>query len=372
MEAVGFTRLGYRRPLDGVRAVAVGMVMLVHTNRTILPNGDLGVDIFFVLSGFLITTLLLEEAALTHGIALGKFYARRALRLFPAVFFMLAVVSLGALLFASPHTRHTLLGEVAATALYVRNWAWMWHVPADGYLGHAWSLSLEEQFYVVWPALLYFGFIRPKRESLLPAALIAILLVFAVMRITSTWRELLVQRPDALFVGCLAAVLLARRNPELKPTNRWDWLRGGACVGAIGVVAAALAPATAHKFFNHGGYLLIAAGAVLFIVDLVRAPDSAIAQLLSEKPFVFIGRISYALYLWHLPVYRAFRAANLGLSNVVDVAAKVGVTFVLATASYYFIERRALRLKARLNPLYEHADKTDWPGTTEIERRVDI
>ena len=86
----------------------------------------------------------------------------------------------------------------------------MWHVPSDGYLGHAWSLSLEEQFYVLWPPLLYFGFIRPKRESLLPFALIAILVVFALMRLTNyLGGELLAQRPDALFVGCLAAVLLA-------------------------------------------------------------------------------------------------------------------------------------------------------------------
>jgi peptidoglycan/LPS O-acetylase OafA/YrhL len=306
MDAARFTRVGYRRPLDGVRAIAVGMVMLVHIDRSALPHGDLGVDIFFVLSGFLITTLLLEEAAITNGIALGRFYARRALRLFPAVFFMLGVISVGALLFASPHTRHTLLGEVAATALYVRNWAWMWHVPPDGYLGHAWSLSLEEQFYVLWPPVLYFGFIRTKRERWLPATLVTVLAVCAVMRWSGTWRALFVQRPDALFVGCLAAVLLAQRNPMLNTTQGWDWLRTGAVVGAIVVVCSALAPATATRTFNHGWFLIVASGAALFIVDLVRAPSSLVAQLLSVRWIVFVGRISYALYLWHLPVYARF------------------------------------------------------------------
>jgi len=188
----------------------------------------------------------------------------------------------------------------------------------------------------------------------------------ALLRFTSTWRELMVQRPDALFVGCLAAALLARRNSSLNTTTEWDWLRTGAFVGVVVVVCSALAPATAHKLFNHGWYLIIAAGAALVIVDLVRAPNSVIAQLLGVSWIVFIGRISYALYLWHLPVYRAFRAANLGLPSTVQVGAKVGVSFALATASYYLIERRALRLKARLNPLYERADKADWPGVAEI------
>ena len=198
---------------------------------------------------------------------------------------MLAVVTVGALFFATPHTRHNILGEVVATAA-----------------------------------------------------------ASAAVRIPPTWRALFVQRPDALFVGCLAAVPLSQRNPELEVSYKWGWLRTGALLGAFGVAFAAMAPDTAHKFFNHGGYLLIAAAVALGIVDLVPhagEPDR------------------------HLPVYRAFRAMNLHLSNVVDVGAKVGVLFVFAIAS--LLPHRAARAapqspaESLVRPGAESDDATPTP-----------
>jgi peptidoglycan/LPS O-acetylase OafA/YrhL len=352
MDGVTTRRLGYRPPLDGVRAVAIAMVMLVHTDRRLVPNGGLGVDIFFVLSGFLITTLLLEEAALTNTLAIGKFYARRALRLLPALYSMLAVVLIYALIVASPHARHDILGEIPSSALYVRNWSSAWWNIQGIYLKPTWSLALEEQFYLIWPPLLYFGFLRRQRENLLPAALVTILVIFGLMRVATIEPTLLVQRPDALFVGCLAAALLHRRDPALEPSRTSGLLRFGAIVGAIVLVVVAMSRSLTARFFNHGGYLLVAASVALVIVDLVLAPRSAGARLLAISPMVYIGKISYALYLWHVPIYKMFRDGNLGLPNIINVPAKVGITFLVATTSYYLVEQPALRMKARLSPLY--------------------
>ena len=207
-------RLGYRPSLDGVRAMAVLMVVGVHTHPRLVPAGSIGVDIFFVLSGFLITTLLVEELDGRGRIAVGRFYARRALRLLPALFGLLAVVTAWALLVASPDTRHNALSEVAAAASYTRNLTWWANVPGT-LLGHTWSLALEEQFYLIWPVILVIC-LRPRRSSTaLTAIFVAGFVVVSALRMSHVVgpAALLIGRPDALLLGA-AVALLRRDHPQ--------------------------------------------------------------------------------------------------------------------------------------------------------------
>ena len=156
--------LGYQPALDGMRALAVVLVAGVHTHPRLVPGGSIGVDAFFVLSGFLITTLLVEELDTRGHISSGRFYARRALRLLPALAGLLFVVTGWAVFVAAPNTRHNALLEVAAAASYTRNFTWWSHVPGT-LLGHTWSLAVEEQFYLVWPVLLGLS-LRPRRSGM--------------------------------------------------------------------------------------------------------------------------------------------------------------------------------------------------------------
>src|SRR5262249_48910494 len=152
--------LGYIPALDGLRALAVMAVLLYHGDVKWMPGGYLGVDVFFVISGYLITCLLLGDWRQYHGIRFGRFYLRRARRLLPAVFLMLGVVALYSVLFL-PDTLSELRGQVFAAAGYIENWWLTFHdvsyFVAAGrppLLRHLWSLAVEEQFYLVWPLML--------------------------------------------------------------------------------------------------------------------------------------------------------------------------------------------------------------------------
>ncbi|HEV2309915.1 MAG TPA: acyltransferase, partial [Acidimicrobiia bacterium] len=180
------------RPLDGLRGAAVAAVVLFHAGH--LVGGWLGVDLFFVLSGFLITSLLLEERAARDGVALGAFWARRARRLLPALFLMLAGVGAYALVFAAPNELSQIRADGLATLGYVANWHQIAHgtsywdlFRAPSPLQHAWSLAIEEQFYLVWPLVVVAVLAwRRSVRGVLVAALVGAAASFAVMLLLYT------------------------------------------------------------------------------------------------------------------------------------------------------------------------------------------
>ena len=240
--ALDAAKLGYQPSLDGVRALAVGVVMGTHTD---LPGfkrgGGFGVDVFFVLSGFLITTLLLEERAETGRISLGSFYVRRALRLFPALLAVLAAVAFYAYAFADPQLRDDLLAEAAYAITYTTNFGWL-HGLNDAWLGHTWSLALEEQFYLLWPPTLLVIVSRLGRRTLGPLLTVAVVACF-VARLAGAVGPyyVLTQRPDALLVGsvgrgCPAPDPSQRRGQRgCRPHVDVGWLGGicGACIRCV-------------------------------------------------------------------------------------------------------------------------------------------
>ncbi len=347
--------LGYRPELDGLRALAVAAVMLFHANVSWAKGGFLGVDVFFVLSGFLITRLLLEERESSDHIALGNFYLRRILRLFPA----LVVVCLACAIYAAFWLPHDQLvrtwHDIFATATYHMNWVQALHTqPAFGLLDHAWSLSIEEQFYVVWPLILILAHRMGGVKGVGVVALVAAL-ASAVLRAVMAHHGVPDRRlyfgldthADGLLLGCgLAALtLLAPGLPAAMTRRSTQW------VGPVALVAVGLAAATVSLTspdLYRWGYLLFVVVTTVVIADLFAG--GLTSHLLRHQPLVSVGRISYGLYLWHWPVFLVLNGGRIHWDFVPLTLLRLTVSGVMAVLSFLLVEDPFLRLKSRLEP----------------------
>jgi len=336
----------YVRSLDGLRGIAILLVMAFHFQVWCLPGGFLGVDLFFVLSGFLITSILLIEWQKSGGIDLRRFYWRRAFRLFPALLLLLLFV---VLLFPDIGTLWPLL-----TLSYLSNWALAFGWVDIGPLSHVWSLSVEEQFYVVWPiALLCMLKWCSSRWSILgiTAALALSSAMFKVVswESSSSWLRLYHGsdgRADALLIGCFLAMVV-RWN--LIPRHTWvPWVVQALALGSILVLGyftttASLEAAVLYRF---GGLTLVAAASGAIILSLVIAPIRPVAMVLEWSPLVAIGKISYGLYLWHHAVsWLPWDGGRYG--PLMALYFHAALSFAGALLSYRYLERPALRLRDR-------------------------
>ena len=338
--------LGYNAGLDGMRAFAVLLVAGVHTHPRLVPGGSIGVDAFFVLSGFLITTLLVEELDSRDRIFFGRFYARRALRLLPALGGLLLVVALWAVLVASPSTRHRALMEVLAAGSYTRNFTFWSHVPGP-LLGHTWSLALEEQFYLVWP-LLMTAIVRPRRSGVSPVIVFTtIFVVFGTLRVAHFTGPglLFIQRPEALLLGAALALVRRQCGRHWSGERAATLARAAVCFGAVGMIVLA-AWDGADSFFSVG-YSLAALCSAALIFGLVVLGGIGPARVFTRPRVVALGRMSYGFYLWHLPILRWTDDRLVGRSALVRVPLGLGVALVATVLSYRVLEIPALRLKRR-------------------------
>ncbi len=327
----------YDPSLDGVRAFAVMAVLFFHLpgaspGVSLLPGGWIGVDLFFVLSGFLITSILTGELDKTNTIRLKRFYLRRALRLMPAFVAMLIVTTaLGAL---SKSHLHDALQAGFFAATYTMNW---YRAFSDGplwLLGHSWSLAIEEQFYLVWPAALLLA----KAEQ--RAKVVALLLVAVI-----AWRTWLHfhgatpdriyygfdTRADALLIGCLLAVC-----PAIFPKGLL-----ASTVALMVIAFGALAAVRESAFMQGFGMSAIAIAAAVLIAGLHGG--NALRRLFVLPPFVFTGRISYGLYLWHLPVLDVVPTRFPQVPGL----ALIALSYLAAVISFFAIEKPFLKLKDR-------------------------
>lgn len=342
--------------LDGIRAVAVSLVVIFHVLPLSLTGGFLGVDIFFVLSGYLITLLLLQEFKICGGIHFRYFYLRRALRLIPAFFLLVCTYLICSYVFTtswdefSPHAESGVI-----SFFYLANWAraFDWY-PATNYLSHTWSLAIEEQFYLFWPVCLVF-LARLFRRIEWGVILGAVCLLVA----TWGWRYYLLDagasysrvyngldtRMDALMFGALAAAFYCAK----KPSDRY--LRYISPV--ITLIALALVVGmvmTSHwdarvLYVWQLPVIHIACAIAIFNLSHARG---LVAVLLSQKPLVYIGRISYGVYLWHFPVLVVLAAFDW--TGVSLLGATFICTLIIASASYYALELPALKLKRKFRP----------------------
>ncbi len=340
--------------LDGLRAVAVAAVMAYHLNLAGSRGGYLGVDVFFVLSGFLITSLLVDEQARTTRINLLGFWARRARRLFPALFLLLGALSLYVALGGPGINVGTFRGDALATLFYVANWhliavhsSYFAQFSAPSPLEHAWSLGIEEQFYIVWPLLLLaFAKAGGQRRRAVAMASTAVLAVasaidMAVMACGATNVSRAYYGTDArafeLMVGALLAFILSGARRATPDQARRAGRAGMVAAAAVAVGCVTLGGPPRWMF--DGGFLAFDVLVAVVIVSIAWAGHGVVNTVLSTRPLRWVGRISYGLYLWHWPVIVVLSAQSTGLRPwLVDVV-RVALTFTLATVSYYVVEQ---------------------------------
>ena len=347
--------LSYQPALDGIRGVAILAVMLFNSRLSWFRGGYLGVDLFFVLSGFLITSLLVEEYQRGSRISLKKFYYRRALRLLPALMAIILFVSVGAAILQPKENFIRAMKGILYALFYVANWAQIGpNAGGIGPMSHAWSLSVEEQFYILWPLVLF----ALLRSGLRKVWIGAILLVFIAASIS--WNAWLSNsgehygrmylgsdtRANELLIGCLAALVihwgLGRGVERIRPAIRATSLI------TIGAILYAICTLPVYSVFLYrGGFALVALGTAVLLIDTVVF-RSLLSKTFEWAPLVWVGKVSYGLYLWHFPIFEGFRQVLEGRMNplVYDVA-RFGSVFIAAAASYYFLEKPFLRLKQR-------------------------
>jgi peptidoglycan/LPS O-acetylase OafA/YrhL len=344
--------------LDGLRALSIALVMLSHGAwifpdwfesltpvRLVIGTGRRqGVVIFFIISGFLITSLLMREREKTGTISLKRFYFRRCLRIFPPLYVFLAVMGI---LWATG-----IIPEHWPSFLAASTFTWTYYPFAHGFeIGHLWSLSIEEQFYFMWP--LAFLLLARKGKSIGAAIFLIVLMpflrlafYFAVPSMRGFEANMLQQWTDALMIGCLFAMI--RSNPDWK---RWKarylngWVALGlAILGLLGIpwISEVLPHAIGRGFGISLGMSISAlsiGGMLIFVVD---HPESIGGRILNFAPIRHIGVISYSLYLWQ----QIFMSWNTQLLPWGFLYA-----FLAAEASFWLVEKPSMRLRSRLEPL---------------------
>jgi peptidoglycan/LPS O-acetylase OafA/YrhL len=343
-------RLTHQPALDGLRALAVLAVIVFHNgsdNPTTrwLPDGALGVDIFFVLSGFLITSLLLIDHAHRGSTVSRRFWVRRLRRLLPAVFVLLAITAFYALLFAPPWQLSSIREGGFATLFYAQNWYILSGRSTFTPLSHTWSLSVEEQWYLVWPlllaAILYFS--RGRRSRVLVAILglvVVSAVCMAVLFDPKHWARAYNgtdTRGFELLMGAGLGVLLLGRPLELRGAARVGLeLAGLAGIVFLGWTMLTSKPGEAWMF--RGGFVLVAVVAAIVIAASVSPSSRIIRPALSWAPLTAIGLISYGLYLFHVPVIFIVTPERVGFSGVSLLVLRLVVVFAIATLSYFLVE----------------------------------
>ena len=339
--------------LDGLRAIAVLAVIVYHLNSSWLPGGFLGVDVFFVISGYLITSLLLSEYERSSGIELRRFWMRRARRLLPA----LVTVLIGVTVLAACFARDGLVqmqGDLPASIFYVLNWRYFFqhtsYVAAFGrppLLQHLWSLSVEEQFYLVWPpaVLLLRRWLSRNQIALLAlsgAAVSAALMggLFTPGGNPSDVYFGTHTHAFGLLIGCALAAAIPpwRMTAAVAPGARRVLERSG--LAALAVVGAAFAVLSFDSSLTYRGGMLLVDIATAVVIATVAHPASRLGAGLARAPLRWIGLRSYSLYLWHWPIFEMTRPGpDLSWSTVADVLLRLGLTAVAADLTYRYVER---------------------------------
>lgn len=335
--------LQYRNDVDGLRTLAIVPILLYHAGVTAISGGFVGVDVFYVISGFLITSIIAPDIA-EHRFSLLDFYGRRMVRIFPALFVVLVVTLAVMTRVLFPDDLRALARSTAAAVTFVSNIDfWL----SAGYFGpaaetlpllHTWSLGLEMQFYVVFPLVL--AMIRSFAPRRVKEVLIAVSLVsFALAQVWAFTAPtagfyLLPSRAWELLLGGLVAV---GAFPRVASRRARDVL----ALGGIALLALALVLIRPNSLFPAPWALLPAVGTALL---LAYGADAVTAPVLSWRPMRAVGMISYSLYLWHWPIIAFWRFETDMVLTPMGTVSVVVVSLVAATLSYFLVERPAVRL----------------------------
>lgn len=339
----GGSGAGYRPEIDGLRAIAVTAVILFHTNLGLATGGYIGVDVFFVISGYLISSIIMREMDGARFTFLG-FYERRIRRIFPALFVVLVATTAASWFILPPEQMQTYAQSMVATTGFAANvFFWL----KSGYFGgdaelfpliHMWSLAVEEQYYIVFPFLVMIA--AGGRRRWLPWLMGGVFVASLIACIIVTDRE-----PLAAFFltpmrawELLAGVFIAMyERPWRKALGRIRW-------ASPTLELAALAAVVAPVFLFNSGTAFPGAVAAIPVFGtaaliLLCSPTSPVGRLLASKPFVAVGLISYSAYLWHQPLYALSRVEGFAEQGPVIYLVLIAATFVLAWLSWRFVER---------------------------------
>ncbi|MCU1266143.1 MAG: Acyltransferase 3 [Acidobacteria bacterium] len=348
-------RLGYRPELDGVRGVSILLVLGLHFTPRLLPGGYCGVEVFFVLSGFLITSLLLQEWERTGSIRLKDFYFRRALRLGPGLLFYLLLLGGYAFVFLNSERATEIYKGILWTLSYVSNWVIaLEHGHPASVLAITWSLAVEEQFYLLWPPILV---LLLKRKVSRPWITFIILFAIVVIVLHRTWlwhtgasfRRLYYAtdtRADGLMLGCLIACLVSWK---LIPRARlFELSLTTLALLAFLFLAYLVLMIDSELYLFRWMFTLASLSIATVLLSLVVWPDSIACFLLKFPPLVWVGRISYGLYLWHWPV-RGYVFGASSQPTYRQIIAALVLSFGITTISFYVVEQPFLAWKKRLS-----------------------
>ena len=348
--------------LDGLRGIAVLAVIIYHADVSLLVGGFLGVDVFFVLSGFLITSLLLDELIQTNTVDRARFYMRRIRRLMPALFLVLFFSVLVSGLFvldAAYHVRRDLPWAIT----FVLNWSYLFfeqsyfvNISRPPLLQHLWSLSVEEQFYVIWPILLValykvrIGNLAPRVKIFFVSAALAIASTAWMIHLSVTNGFPIPNDPSrvyfgtdthamGLLVGCAAAALWRHEklNARLTPDR-------AAALNAIGLVSLAglayffVFVSELNEFLYRGGFLVLSL-LTASLVLVAAHPGLKFGAILGNPVLKWFGDRSYGIYLWHWPIFVLMRSGiDIQWAEPIAFTAKIAIVLVVADLSYRFVE----------------------------------
>ena len=360
----------YEPALDGLRALAVLAIIAYHFNYGWARGAYLSVDLFFILSGFLITTLLIMEWRRSSTIHLRAFWGRRARRLLPALLVLLVFVAVFTRFVAEPWNRATIRGDGIASLFYVANWRFI--ADKQGYfelfsaaspLRHMWTLAIEEQFYLVWP-LVVFAVLRVSRGSLRALAAVCgvgVVVSVAVMTITYGPGDPLRAyygtdaRAHTILIGALLAILLTTWTPSAVAKRRLQAV--GIAAFIVMMYAWHVATGTSSRYY-HGGSVLYAVLACVAIAGALQ--PGLLRRALGFGPLAWIGRLSYGIYLFHWPLIVWLVPSRVHLTGLPLNALRLALTFLAATLSFYLIE---LPIRERRRPTLP------WRRAATAERR---
>ncbi len=349
--------MGYLPGLDGVRALAVLGVLFYHGDQTWMRGGFLGVDVFFVLSGFLITTLIVEEFDRSGRVDFKQFYIRRARRLLPALILVLIVVG-AATAFIYRDSAASFRADALASLFYVTNW---WYIVADqsyfeaigrpAFLQHLWSLAVEEQFYLIWPAIAVVLMRWRGRRGVFWVALGGSILSTLWMIFLSVSNGFPLEAdPSRAYFGTDTHVMGLLLGAALAMVWRPGRLSTRLTVGARAIITAIGAAALFgviwffwqvgeySPFMYRGGFLILSV-LVVILIAAASHPGAPFGRVIGSQPWRYIGQRSYGLYLWHWPIFVITRPVlDIPLEGFANLALRLGLTFVVAELSYRYVE----------------------------------
>lgn len=354
--------------IDGMRGLGVMIVLLYHAGVSVLAGAFVNMDLFFVTSGLLITTLLLRARDRQGSVPLRAFWIGRARRLLPALFAVVGLVGVYGYVLADTSTLTALRSDMLSALGFFSNWhfindsaSYFTEQSLTSPLLHTWSLAIEEQFYLVWPILLALWFrLRHNTRGLLPviaALTLASVVYMAVIHVPGSDPSKVYfntfARGQSLLIGCFLAVWLHRRRHR-GATDIPVWTGPVGLLALVVILALPFVVDTTTEWIFYGGFLGVSTLAALLGASLILNPFSLVSRLLTVQPLPWLGKIIYGLYIWHWPLFIILDQERTGLDGIPLIIVRIAVTVVVAWAFDRLVERRiqagVLRNKLSFGP----------------------